>query len=37
MTSAPDKGIVLDYAAYRQANRDKLVRYLDEFVVPKLP
>lgn len=31
-----DKGIVEDYPAYRESNRDKLYRYLDEFVVPKI-
>ena len=28
----PDEGIVKDYAAYRRANRDKLRRYLVEYV-----
>jgi len=32
-----DAGIVQDYAAYREVNRDKIRRYLDEFVVPKTP
>ncbi len=35
--SAADRGIAQDYAAYRTANRDKIRRYLDEFIVPKLP
>jgi tetratricopeptide (TPR) repeat protein len=30
-----DQGIVRDYAAYRQANRDKLRRYWREFVISK--
>lgn len=30
-----DNEIAQDYAAYRTANRDKLHRYFDEFVVPK--
>ncbi len=30
-----DQGIVRDYAAYRQANRDKLRRYWKEFVISK--
>jgi hypothetical protein len=33
----PDEGIAQDYEAYRSANREKLRRYLDEFVVAKLP
>ena len=32
-----DAGIAQDYPAYRAANRDKVYRYLDEFVVPKTP
>jgi tetratricopeptide (TPR) repeat protein len=32
----PDEGIVKDYGAYRAVNRDKLRRYLDEFVVPQV-
>jgi tetratricopeptide (TPR) repeat protein len=32
-----DDGIAQDYPAYRDANRDKVRRYLDEFVVPKTP
>jgi tetratricopeptide (TPR) repeat protein len=32
-----DAGIVQDYASYRATNRDKIRRYLDEFVVPKTP
>ncbi|HVO80330.1 MAG TPA: tetratricopeptide repeat protein [Terriglobales bacterium] len=32
-----DEGIAQDYIPYRLANRDKLTRYLDEFVVPKTP
>jgi tetratricopeptide (TPR) repeat protein len=32
-----DEGIARDYAAYRSVHRDKLLRYLDEYVVPKLP
>ncbi len=32
-----DRGISQDYAGYRAANRDKLRRYLDEYVVPELP
>jgi len=29
--------IAQDYATYRAAQRDKIYRYLDEFVVPKTP
>jgi len=32
-----DNEIAQDYAAYRAANRDKIYRYFDEFVVPKAP
>ena len=32
-----DNEIAQDYAAYRAANRDKIYRYLDEFMVPKPP
>jgi tetratricopeptide (TPR) repeat protein len=32
-----DNGIAQDYPAYRNANREKVRRYLDEFVVPKTP
>jgi hypothetical protein len=32
-----DNDITQDYNDYRAANRDKLRRYLDEFVVPKTP
>ena len=30
-----DRQIALDYPAYRTAHRDKLYRYVDEFVLPK--
>jgi tetratricopeptide (TPR) repeat protein len=32
-----DNGIAQDYPDYRAANRDKIYRYMDEFVVPKTP
>jgi len=32
-----DNEIASDYVGYRSANRDKIYRYLDEFVVPKMP
>jgi tetratricopeptide (TPR) repeat protein len=32
-----DNDIAQDYAAYRNANRDKIYRYFDEYVVPKIP
>jgi hypothetical protein len=30
-----DREIALDFTAYRDAHRDKLYRYVDEFVLPK--
>jgi tetratricopeptide (TPR) repeat protein len=35
--SLGDAGIARDYAGYRASNRDKLERYVDEFVVPPAP
>jgi tetratricopeptide (TPR) repeat protein len=32
-----DEGIVQDYPAYKAANREKLVRFLDEYVLPPTP
>jgi tetratricopeptide (TPR) repeat protein len=32
-----DSGIARDYAGYREAHRDTIRRYFDEFVVPKPP
>ena len=32
-----DNEIAQDYEAYRAANRDKIFKYFDEFVVPKAP
>ncbi len=32
-----DNGIAQDYPDYRGANRDRIYRYMDEFVVPKTP
>jgi tetratricopeptide (TPR) repeat protein len=32
-----DSGIAADYSGYRDTNREKIRRYLDEFVVPKAP
>lgn len=37
LLTRPDAGIAKDYAAYREKNREKLRRYLDEYVIPKLP
>jgi len=37
LLSGVDKGIAQDYAAYREKNREKLVAYLSEFVVPPAP
>jgi hypothetical protein len=33
----PDKGIAQDYEAYRTAHREKLVEFLDKYVVPPAP
>jgi hypothetical protein len=30
----PDQGIAEDYAAYRDAHRDKLFAFLDQYIVP---
>ena len=32
LVARPDEGIARDYAEYRKNNRDKLRRYLDEYV-----
>ncbi|HKD81521.1 MAG TPA: tetratricopeptide repeat protein [Candidatus Angelobacter sp.] len=37
LLNGADEGIVQDYAGYREKNRDKLVQYLNEFVVPPAP
>jgi hypothetical protein len=37
LLNAADEGIAQDYAGYREKNRDRLVRYLSEFVVPPAP
>ena len=37
LLSGADEGISQDYAAYRGKNREKLVEYLSEFVVPPAP
>jgi hypothetical protein len=37
LLSAPDEGIVKDYAEYREKNRLKLEQYLSQFVVPQAP
>lgn len=36
LLNGADQEITLDYAAYRAKNREKLVQYLNEFVVPEL-
>lgn len=36
LLNRPNKDIIQDYAAYRSAHREKLLRYLDEIVVPKV-
>jgi tetratricopeptide (TPR) repeat protein len=33
----PDNGIALDYSAYQSAHRDKLVQFVDRYVVPPAP
>jgi len=33
----PDQGIAQDYASYRIANRDKLIQFLDKYIVPTAP
>jgi hypothetical protein len=33
----PDQGIAGDYAAYQAAHRDKLVEFLDKYMVPEAP
>jgi len=35
LLARPDQGIARDYEAYRKENREKLRKYLDEWVVPK--
>lgn len=37
LLGAADKGIAQDYAAYRTKNREKLEKYLSDFVVPPTP
>lgn len=37
LLSAPDRGIAIDYVAYRQTNRKQLKDYLNQFVVPPAP
>ncbi len=33
----PDAGVTQDYAAYRAVNRDKLIQFVDEYVLPPTP
>jgi tetratricopeptide (TPR) repeat protein len=37
LLNGADEGIAQDYAGYREKNREKLVEYLSEFVVPPAP
>ena len=37
LLNAADKGIAQDYEGYREKNRDKLAKYLSEFIVPPAP
>jgi tetratricopeptide (TPR) repeat protein len=36
LLNAADNGIALDYAGYREKNREKLEQYLSDFVVPSI-
>jgi len=36
LLNGADQEITLDYGEYRAKNREKLVQYLNEFVVPEL-
>jgi len=33
----PDAGISQDYLAYRAANRDKLIAFVDKYILPATP
>lgn len=33
----PDEGIAQDYMAYQAANRDKLIQFVDKYVLPPMP
>ena len=33
----PDAGIAQDYPAYKAANREKLVQFIDEYILPPTP
>ncbi|HTC92260.1 MAG TPA: tetratricopeptide repeat protein [Terriglobales bacterium] len=33
----PDTGVVQDYPAYRAAHREKLIQFVDEYVLPQAP
>ncbi len=37
LLSHPDAQIARDYSAYRESHRDKLIGYLDEYLVPPAP
>jgi len=37
LLSVPDRGIAIDYLAYREKNRKQLEEYLSQFVVPPAP
>jgi tetratricopeptide (TPR) repeat protein len=37
LLSVPDRGIAIDYFAYRERNRKQLEEYLSQFVVPPVP
>ncbi|HZR29615.1 MAG TPA: tetratricopeptide repeat protein [Terriglobales bacterium] len=33
----PDTGVVQDYAAYQAAHREKLIQFVDEYILPQAP
>jgi hypothetical protein len=33
----PDAGVAKDYAAYQAAHREKLIQFVDQYVVPQVP
>jgi hypothetical protein len=37
LLSVPDRGIAIEYFAYREKNRKQLEEYLSQFVVPPVP
>jgi hypothetical protein len=37
LSTHADEGTAEDYNAYREAHRDKLIAFLDEYLVPRAP